>query len=299
MSIPSPRSLTIWRLIDGKPGHEKQTRGLVAALARQGPVECLDIPVGSRPGHLLDWLTGRFPAGAGLPDPDLILGAGHATHLALLAARRARGGRSVVLMGPSLPRALFDLCLIPEHDCPPGRDNVIATRGVLNPLVNEHRHQAGQGLILIGGPSPHFRWDSSAIRHQVEHLVQTRPGLAWQLTTSRRTPEDFLAGLASREGFRCLPVQETPPGWLDAQMGEAGEAWCTPDSVSMVFEALTAGCRVGLFDLPPVAGSRVAAGVEKLRPLLLGRDGDVQSVDTLQLDEAGRCAALIRERWFR
>ena len=67
-----------------------------------------------------------------LPTPDLLLGAGHHTHLSLLAARRIRGGKVVVLMRPSLPPGLFDLCLIPEHDAPPARPNVLATRGALN-----------------------------------------------------------------------------------------------------------------------------------------------------------------------
>lgn len=73
------KSLVIWRLTDGKRGHENQSLGLCLALARQLKVDRHDIPVGGRPGQLAQWLSGRFPAGRQLPSPDLILGAGHRT----------------------------------------------------------------------------------------------------------------------------------------------------------------------------------------------------------------------------
>ncbi|MFN3595388.1 MAG: ELM1/GtrOC1 family putative glycosyltransferase, partial [Thiobacillaceae bacterium] len=122
MPHPTPSCLTLWRLIDGKPGHEKQSLGLAQALQRLAAARWYDVRVhGTAFASVraaLQWALRRFPAGHGLPAPDLILAAGHATHLPALAARRAYGGRIVVLMRPSLPLALFDLCLIPAHDQP-------------------------------------------------------------------------------------------------------------------------------------------------------------------------------------
>ncbi|NIO15096.1 MAG: hypothetical protein GTN86_07590, partial [Xanthomonadales bacterium] len=91
--------------------HDNQSLGLAEALA--GEVRC-DIhtltPLGAI-AALTALATGKLPALASCPDPDLVLGAGHATHLSMLAARRARGGRLVLMMSPTLPRRLFDLCL--------------------------------------------------------------------------------------------------------------------------------------------------------------------------------------------
>ena len=81
------------------------------------------------------------------------LGFGHATHLHLLAAQRAYGGKTIVLMQPSLPAKLFDLCLIPEHDQYQGNAEYLQTRGVLNPIQPEGEHASNQALIMIGGPS--------------------------------------------------------------------------------------------------------------------------------------------------
>lgn len=302
----SPESpLIVWRLIDGKPGHEKQSLGLVRALSRHIAVKIHDIRIDSAFSNSIDWLLGRFPAGAGLPDPHLLIGAGHRTHAALLAARRARGGRAVVLMQPSLPTRLFDLCLIPEHDQPAARPTIVTTRGALNAVTPGRQHRSELGLILIGGPSSHYAWDTKPILEQIDRLLRATPEVHWRLTTSRRTPVDFLARLPSLANLEISPCTATPPGWLEAELAQAGQAWVTEDSVSMVYEALTAGCAVGLLRLPHGEGiDRVARGVERLI-----RDGWVVPFDTWHpgqpmlsapegFDEADRCAQLILSRWF-
>ena len=185
----------LWLITDNKPGHRSQLQGLAQALAARTAVTAhwIDAPAGR--DALWQWLTGRFPSGAALPDPDLILVAGHRTHLAGLAARRARGGKLVALMRPSLPLGCFDLCVIPQHDAPPVRTNVIATRGALNTARPSAERNADQGLFLIGGPSKHHGWDSAGLRAQIDAIVAATPGMRWTLTTSRRTPADTEAAL--------------------------------------------------------------------------------------------------------
>lgn len=287
--------------MDGKPGHEKQTLGLCNALARILPVYRLDIPVPGRWKSLIHWITGQFPSGHGLPVPDLLIGAGHATHLPLMAARRAYGGKTVVLMGPSLPLVLFDLCLIPEHDAPPSRPNVVPTMGAINNVIPSNNHDPRRGLILVGGPSSHFQWDSAAITRQIEELVRSKPDIAWTLTTSRRTPAQFLGNLGIDE-IEKSSAEATPPGWLEDQLARTGETWVTPDSVSMVYEALTAGCRVGLFELPATARSRVVKGILDLKTKGYVSSFPLLSADTVSempppLNEAARCAKIIASQW--
>jgi mitochondrial fission protein ELM1 len=123
------RRLVIWRFSDKKPGHDNQSLGIAEAMAEEIKCEIHSLtPIGPVMA-LLSFVTGRAFANEPYPDPDLILGAGHATHLSMLAARRSRGGRVIVLMTPSLPKKLFDLCLIPEHDRPGNGGNVIVTPG--------------------------------------------------------------------------------------------------------------------------------------------------------------------------
>ena len=298
--------LVVWRFSDGKAGHDNQTRGLAEALARLRPVETHTLDPLPPAAALKGWLLGRIPSWNGLPAPDLLLGAGHRTHLSLLAARRSRGGKVVVLMRPSLPLGLFDLCLIPEHDAPPSRPNVLITRGALNRIQPSATLDPQQGLFLIGGPSEHFGWDDAALRQSIMALVAADPAIHWILTTSRRTPPSFLEGGPSLADARLtvVPVTATDPDWLPAQLARAGQAWVTADSVSMVYEALTAGAAVGILDVPRKRASRISRGLDRL-----AADGWVTSFAEWRqhpslhrppgaFNEAERCARWIVERWF-
>ena len=310
MTSRSDQGLIIWRLTDGKPGHEKQTLGLAHALLRKRPGACFDLPAPSRATALLPWLQGRFPAGKGLPAPDILLGAGHATPFSLLAARRASGGRfggkAVVLMKPSLPLVLFDLCLIPEHDHPPVRNNVVAIRGVLNDVRSAANASPAQGLMLIGGVSGHYVWDDGAVGAAVAAIAASTPDVAWRLTTSRRTPAGFLQALPRPlpDNLVVLPHEQTGPGWLERALQEAGQVWVTQDSVSMLYEALTAGAGVGLLGLPAAHASRVGRGLEKLvaegwvTPFDAWHAGQPLPHPARTFNEADRVAGLIVDKWF-
>ncbi len=248
--------LHIWRLIDGKPGHEKQSLGLVLALSKLEKVTRDDIKVGhSVPTQILQFFLGRFPDGKKFKKPNLIIGAGHRTHFSILAAKRAYGGKSIVLMKPSLPYFLFDLCLVPEHDKPPKRANIIPTIGALNTLGLDglHKKIPSSHLILIGGPSPHYKWDNKQVIDQVEQIVKMGESNTqnWVLATSPRTPKNFPVQLEQKliSGLKIFRFEETNQGWIEKKLSSSENVWITPDSVSMVFEALSASCKVGLFKL--------------------------------------------------
>jgi mitochondrial fission protein ELM1 len=266
--INSPESpLVVWRLLDGKTGHEAQSEGLVTALGQIRVVECHDVAVPGRFEALWDWVLGRCRLGMDLPDPHLLVCAGHRTHFALLTARRARGGRSIVLMRPSLPQCWFDLCLIPAHDGPRERDNIIVTEGVLNTIGRAEAASLEKGLVLVGGPSAHHNWDAEAMLEQIRTVAQDSVEVQWVLTTSRRTPPETVAALLAlaEPNLEVVPAEATPPGWVGEQLQACGLVWVSEDSVSMVYEALTAGVRVGLLEVPTKGKrSRVVGGVASL-----------------------------------
>lgn len=304
MLYDTPQSLIVWRLLDGKPGHESQTLGLVRALDRQcaiaglGPVRCIDMPLGHYRYTLLDWLFRRFRPGFLKPRPDLIIGAGHRTHWPMLCARHSVGGRAIALMTPSLPRLFFDRVVAPVHDGVSGR-NVIATRGVLNAMGPAPSKRPGYTLVLVGGISKHFPWHSSEVLAQIEAIMARHPQV--RLTDSRRTPPELRAELALRWPIVYQPWEQCPPGWLAGELGVAENAWVSEDSVSMIYEALTAGCAVGLITLaePGSVSGRLARGIAALAAEgLVRRLADLKPGDTLHaatplLNEAERVAALI------
>lgn len=271
-TMPDPQrtttdSLQIWCFLDGKPGHENQSLGLIEALERctNRDLEVHHLPVSNKyPARLLG--HGHRGRLLRLPPPHLLIGAGHATHMVLWRSRRRFGGRSVVLMKPSLPLRCFDLCLIPDvHQVEADSQHVLLTQGVLNRIRPSSQQQSDHALCLIGGPSSHYEWSDEHLLSQLRPLFQQSTDLRWTVATSRRTPDSLLGAL--RESFPHLTI--VPPGsvsrdWLPKQLSLAATTWVSEDSVSMTYEAVTSGARVGILELPRTRETRVTRGMDRL-----------------------------------
>lgn len=297
----SESGLVVWRLLDGKPGHMHQSQGLVQALQQQLPVKLQEIYVNDA---LAGWgcaLRGRWPLGEGLPAPDWIVGVGHATHGHLLAARRVYGGKAVCLMQPSVPAHWFDVCLIPEHDQYRGCANFIETDGVLNHIQPSSLQSQAQTLLLVGGPSKHYVWDDALVAAQVFTLVNAQPQQSFVLVTSRRTPASFVKAIRRIHltNVRIVTVEQTTPDWLANTLQLSHTVWVTEDSVSMVYESLTAQAAVGLLNLSPRRESRVVRGIDRLvsrqRVVRFDFDGRYRTMlrPASGFNEAQRCSTLL------
>ena len=258
----------IWLLTDGKPGHLNQLRGLGQRLnALTGArMEELTAPRGA--GVFWHWLTAANPMrGAPAAAPDLAIAAGSGTQSTLLAVRRHFHCPAILLMRPNFPYRWFDGLIVPEHDAPPERPNVLVTQGVINaitPLV--HAGGPDRILLLIGGHSQHYGWDSEALVGQIRQLMADFPSARFTLSDSRRTPDDLLTALRPLAGERLaiLSHRDTPAGWLAGAMADATAIWVTPDSVSMVYESITSGRPTGIFELPARGTGRVTRGIARL-----------------------------------
>lgn len=298
----------IWQLCDGKAGHLSQSTGLINALLDYSQAEERQVQAqrvrAPAPGVLLRAeLTRRHGWMEGRPVPRVAIGAGRATHLPLLALGR-RGAKTVVLMRPSLPLSWFDFCLVPAHDAPPARDNVIITEGALNPMRPGQDHEAKQGLILLGGPSRHYHFDADAILSRLREILAKTPQLHWSLSASPRTPPALSRGLGAlvSGSVAVRPWAGPDPDWLAAALNRSAWVWVTEDSISMIYEALTAGCRVGLLPLRRKGPSRLHRAVDKL--LREGRvrafsdwsGGSELPAPDRSLNEAARCARLLLDQ---
>ncbi|MDP1658179.1 MAG: ELM1/GtrOC1 family putative glycosyltransferase [Methylotenera sp.] len=297
--------LVVWRVVDGKRGHERQTQGLLCALQQLFALQTFDVQRLTLVRAFWSWLIGRFITKQKLPQPAIIVGAGHSTHLTMLAASRALGAKTIVLMRPSLPLVCFDLCIIPEHDGIFAK-NVLSSKGALNPVQAATQKDQRLGLILLGGLSHHYDWDDAVIMRQLIELVVHHTEMNWLISTSPRTPESILHLLRDLHltNVTLVGYHEVDADWLPSKMALATYVWVTPDSVSMVYEALTAGASVGVFDLVAKSGSKVAHGIADLvssQYLTPYHDWEKHRVLTpagIAFNEAARCAQWIKQHWF-
>lgn len=319
MSIYTETEVRVIAMLDGKPGHEKQTMGIIQALQRKVNVNltCVNLKKQSPFAALLHTCA-LFVPGVTVKDPapgfdqiDLVIGTGSHTHLPLLLYKKHHAVRAVTCMSPAPHlRRFFDLCFVPEHDGRRGGGNMVQTVGAPNMSINRRKHQGDRGLILLGGiDRKSHHWDSDNIVAMVEKLVKKSGHLHWTLSSSPRTPEDTVASLHkladSYNHVKFCEYRDTPVGWIEQQYDTSSVVWVTSDSISMIYEALSAGCMVGVL---PMQWKRKNCKFRRNEAMLVDKGlvrifSDSGPIDTgwsdsRELNEAQRCAMIILEKWW-
>jgi mitochondrial fission protein ELM1 len=313
--------LHITAFFDGSPGHNKQTDGVLRALQKLTPLSITHIktpPLGLI-GSVKDWLD-YFKAAVVTPGRnkhgavrvDLIIGTGTHTHIPMLVFKKAHPAKVVTCMKPGFPLLKkTDLCFIPQHDkVKLGKtDNIFLTVGppVISGAKGVHAQQ--KGLLLIGGlDKKSHHWDLDLLRAQVYTILERKAFMQWTISSSPRTPDDTMLMLrkvaADNPNVTFFTSQETPAGWIEQVYAECQTVWVTADSISMVYEALSSGCSVGLL---PVKWKRKNSKFQRSIIFLI----ETKRVITYQmwvaghpmvqgtvLNEAQRCAKEILRRWW-
>lgn len=262
-------SLRVLLLSDGRPGHYHLSEGIVAALARRGPVDCrrVDVRRGRWPGRMAAWLANaRLPTGfvlwaiyglspRDLPAGDLVVSAGAETLAANSAISRHLGVPNIFYgsLRHFDPR-LFTLVLssyrersdLPRQAFtmkPAAFDPDLLTAP--EPPASWERHAPTIG-IAIGGDAPGCRFTEREWERLLAFLATPEPGFAlrWVVSNSRRTPapvSDRLAALAGGSSpalHRFIDVREPAAPRLWDVFGATDAVLVTADSSTMLSEAI-------------------------------------------------------------
>lgn len=255
---------------DGKAGHRSQAVGLYKAMQRLSKqdvtfqeVSIEQLPLFSLFKAILTHQLDIFES-----VPDYVFGVGSHTQLrVLLLGKVYPEAKTIILMKPNFPFGWFNHVIIPAHDAVPEQGNVILSQGALNPIVNENRHQKNRILIALGGSSKRHQWNDQKVLQAIQQIIEHNEHAEIVLTTSRRTPKEFFQHLQSQpylQQIQVFPVEKTPQGWIFEEMQKAEAVWVTEDSVSMIYEALTAGCKVGVIKIDRLKEDRITLSVDQI-----------------------------------
>tara|TARA_B110000208_G_scaffold170198_1_gene211558 strand:+ start:2287 stop:3201 length:915 start_codon:yes stop_codon:yes gene_type:complete len=299
--MTSDKKQVIWRLLDGKPGHEKQSLSLIKALNCEFGVKTVNVD--SR--NFLFLILFSINKIKKLPKPNFIIGAGHKTHASLLYLKFIFGGKTILIMKPSLPSNWFDLCIIPDHDNFEGTSLIYKIKGALANTSNLIKKDEKKGIILVGGISKHYEWGGDNVVRQIEELLINNPLIHFILSPSRRTPKDFIIKInkLSFSNLTIHSIQKQNKDWLKNQMNKTKYAWITEDSISMIYESLTAGQNVGLIALKSKYKNRITNEIERLKKekiIFANTNRSYKNINesNFVIDEATRCAKLIKKQFI-
>jgi uncharacterized protein len=312
------QQLKIIAFFDGRPGHEKQTRGILRELGQMVDIDLTEVKVSRRNilAELLDlaglFISSRDRREKGAPAANLLLGTGSQTHVPMLKMKQVTGAPAVTCMTPaSYLRNFFDLCFVPYHDGIAAGANIMITTGPPNCAGPAGKKDSRKGLILIGGiDRKSHHWNSTEIAGYVRQLTGAEPAIGWTVATSPRTPVETVTALDAvahdMTNVALRRFADTGPGWIEERYAECLKVWVTADSMSMVYEALSAGCRVGLLPVRWTAEKNkfrrsaeylIENGLAvPLSAWLAGREGEWPEREPL--NEAKRCAEEIVKRWL-
>jgi len=185
---------------------------------------------------------------------------------------KENNARNIVVMRPGIIMGLskFNLALIPEHDRPAKKKNVVSTCLAPN-LVNEdgirkdgqilarrvHVGLAGAVGVFIGGDNPEYSLTDDLAASIADSLVSFcgSAGADILMTTSRRTPtgsEKILKEKAkASDKFKLFVVanEKNPPETVGGILSMSKVIVVSAESISMVSEAVTSGKPVIAFRL--------------------------------------------------
>ncbi|MDD2865699.1 MAG: ELM1/GtrOC1 family putative glycosyltransferase [Candidatus Omnitrophica bacterium] len=233
---------------------------------------------------------------------DVVISAGSSLGAVNIAVAHENDASSIAIMKPGLlSYGQLDLVVMPEHDRPPKKENVIIITGSLNDvsaasmnrdyeMLLTRRPQAAQRSggpkigLLVGGNSRYYAIGEPLAEVLVSELrrLQQETAASLLVTTSRRTPEPVVRMLreafASREDCKLFvdAARDNPPGTVGGILYTSDILIVSGESISMVSEAVASAKPVVVFEPERLAGhNKVRRFLEKMQA-----DGRIYLVKT-------------------
>jgi len=214
-------------------------------------------------------------------NPDIIISCGSAVAPVNLVLSRESLAKSIVIMRPSiLSTRRFDLVILPRHDNPRQSGNIIVTEGALNLIDDQYLQEQSQRLLgrsqsrildsglylglLVGGDTKDFHLEQETVSKVIQQIRLAADDLDAQIlaTTSRRTPKviEELLKEALKDNPRCrllvIANEKNIPEAVGGILGLSSIVITTPESMSMVSEAVSSKKYVLVFDAKGIRGKR-------------------------------------------
>jgi len=257
-------------LTDGKAGHENQSKAFARALGCS--FDCVEIHFRSKVAKAASYLLDRFGVKtvslydrrdlAGLSGYAAVIGTGSGTFYAAKSLAHRLGVKCGVVLYPRGYRmATFDCVLAPSFDRPEKAPNVIEipanlvasdaafyAQGV-EAFRAHYAKTTGRTLadgaravaVIVGGPNACSTLSADWMKGELDRIFAAHDGVEHWVTTSRRTPPDVEALVASYPWNYRLLYSKDHFNPIPAFVQLAERLCVTAESTGMLSEACTFG----------------------------------------------------------
>jgi KDO2-lipid IV(A) lauroyltransferase len=197
---------------------------------------------------------------------DFIISCGSATAGLNYLLSEDQQAKAIVILKPGMLNIKkFDAVILPQHDKPKLRDNVIITKGAPNLINKKYLEEQSEQLLkrfshlkigggykvglLLGGDTKNHVLSEKSVRIMINQLKELANEEMVELlvTTSRRTPAkiESLLQRELRKYPRCrlliIANQHNVPEAVGGILGVADAVVVSGDSISMISEAASSG----------------------------------------------------------
>jgi KDO2-lipid IV(A) lauroyltransferase len=228
-------------------------------------------------GCLKKFLAPDVYAGLASSKPDAVISCGSSLALVNYIFARENSAKSIVIMRPSfLGVERFDLAIIPRHDQPPQRKNIVVTQGALNLIDEQYLKDQTEKLLqaqgsrlkaqsqyiglLIGGDTKKFKLNATVILEVIAQIKIAAEELDASIlvTTSRRTSREVEEVVKNklRDYPRCkllvIANEKNIPEAVGGILGLSQIIVTSAESISMVSEAVSSQRYVLVFKDRPL-----------------------------------------------
>lgn len=242
--------------------------------------------------------------------PDYIVSSSSSLAAINYILARENLGKSIVNMRPSILNTnRFDLVIMPRHDVPPKRKNIVVTEGALNVINPDYLREEAKNFssafnlasqlpgncigLLIGGDAKNFRLDEHAVLEVIKQVKSVSERLRADIlvTTSRRTPKEVenLVKEEFKNYPRCKALiianEKNIPSAIGGILGLSRLVVVSAESISMVSEAVASERYVLVFK---------SGGVDKRHKRFLNY---FLKHKYIKLDEPNGIGSAIEEIW--
>ncbi len=245
---------------DGKAGHENQSKAFCAALGYDS--DCVRTSYRTRFHKALSYLLDRlglvcdFPFTIESTDgyyAAVVCTGSTAFYPGKIAARRRGIPVAAILYPGGYRKANVDCILAPAFDRPPALPNLLTIpvnltathadfyqQGV-NAFLARHTPAKPASALIIGGPNAYAKMRVPEMKQNLDRFFTATEGQERWVTTSRRTPTEIEALIASYPFDYSLLFSRDSFNPIPAFVSLCDRLFVTADSTGMISEAVTQG----------------------------------------------------------